>query len=205
MYKRQIQGVCDNELRKDLSAVKYTDLVKCNLLIDADMQAKIMVKSMSRSIPPSSYHNPSQSSKKGGVHNQLAPSSLSKEEKKRRKIFKCKCFRCGSGDHMQPACKLPSSITYNVRMSSARPHIPCVFSIHKCTHAATRLFSSCATPLLSSYSIYAGRSNQPYSAIQLFFGFSLCCSVFYSHAGVSFVTSFGGPASRVGHGDQLSS
>ena len=41
-------------------------------------------------------------------------SSLSEEEKKRRKIFKGKCFRSGSTEHMQPACKLPSSITCNV-------------------------------------------------------------------------------------------
>ena len=78
------------------------------------MQAKITVKNMSCSIPSSSYHTPSQFSKKGGVRNQHAPSSLSEDEKKRRKIFKGKCYRCGSGDLMQPACKLPSSINCNV-------------------------------------------------------------------------------------------
>ena len=69
---------------------------------------------MSRSIPSSSFHTPSSNSEKGGVRNQRPNSSLSEEEKRRRKIFKGKCFRCGSNDHMQPACKLPSSITCNV-------------------------------------------------------------------------------------------
>ena len=68
---------------------------------------------MSRMIPTSSFHTPS-NSKKGGVRNQCSSSSLSEEEKCCRKIFKGKCFRCGSTDHMQPACKLPSSITCNV-------------------------------------------------------------------------------------------
>ena len=33
--------------------------------------------------------------------------------KKRRAKFKGRCFRCGSGDHMVPQCKLPSNITCN--------------------------------------------------------------------------------------------
>ena len=113
MCFQYIQGVRDNDLRKDLSAVKVPSLVKFNCLMDADMQAKITVKNMSRMIPTSSFHTPS-NSKKGGVRNQRSTSSLSEEEKKRRKIFKGKCFRCGSTEHMQPACKLPSSITCNV-------------------------------------------------------------------------------------------
>ena len=101
-------------MRKDLSAVKVPSLVKFNCLLDADKQAKITVKNMSRMIPTSSFHTPS-NSKKGGVCNQRSSSSsLSEEEKRRRKIFKGKCFRCGSAEHMQPACKLPSSITCNV-------------------------------------------------------------------------------------------
>ena len=88
-------------------------LVKFNRLQDADMQAKITVKNMSRMIPTTNFHTPS-NSKKGGVRNQRSSSSLSEEEKRRRKLFKGKCFRCGSADHMQPACKLPSSITCNV-------------------------------------------------------------------------------------------
>ena len=93
MCFQYIQGVRDNELCKELSAVRNPDLVKFNLLLDAGMQAKITVKNMSRSIP--SYHTPSQSSKKGGVPNQRASSSpLSEDEKKRRKIFKGKCYRC---------------------------------------------------------------------------------------------------------------
>ena len=64
-------------------------------------------------IPTSSFHTPS-NSQKGGVCNQCSSSSLSEEEKRRHTIFKGKCFRCGSTDHMQPACKLPSSITCNV-------------------------------------------------------------------------------------------
>ena len=88
-------------------------LVKFNRLLDADMQSKITVKNMSRMIPTTNFHTPS-NTKKGGVCNQRSSSSLSEEEKRRRKIFKGKCFRCGSSDHMQPACKLPSSITCNV-------------------------------------------------------------------------------------------
>ena len=42
-----IQGVRDNELRKELSEVKNPDLVKFNILLDMDMQAKITVKNMS--------------------------------------------------------------------------------------------------------------------------------------------------------------
>ena len=80
------------------------------------MQSKITVKNMSRLIPTTNFHTPS-NSKKGGVRNQKYSSSfssLSEEEKRRRKTFKGKCFRCCSSDHMQPACKLPSSITCNV-------------------------------------------------------------------------------------------
>ena len=38
-----IQGVRDNDLRKDLSAVKTPSLAKFNRLMYADMQAKITV------------------------------------------------------------------------------------------------------------------------------------------------------------------
>ena len=141
--------VRDDELCKELSAVRNPDLVKFDLLLDTDMQAKITVKYMSKSIP--SYHTPSQSSKKGGVRNQRASSSpLSEDEKKRRKIFKGKCYRCGSSDHMQPACKLSSSITCNVCNQSG--HISPVCS----QSANARLLqdsSSSAQP-------------QPYPAIQ---------------------------------------
>ena len=115
MCFQYIQGVRDNELRKELSAVKVPSLVKFNRILDADMQSKITVKNMSRLIPSSSYHTPS-NSKKGGVKNQKSSSfsSLSEEEKRRRKTFKGKCFRCGSSEHMQPACKLPSTINCNV-------------------------------------------------------------------------------------------
>ena len=115
MCFQYIQGVRDNELRKELSAVKVPSLVKFNRLLDADMQSKITVKNMSRMIPTSNFHTPS-NTKKGGVRNQKSSSSssLSEEEKRRHKIFKGKCFRCGPSDHMQPACKLPSSITCNV-------------------------------------------------------------------------------------------
>ena len=68
---------------------------------------------MSRMIPTSSFHTHS-NSKKGGVRNQRSSSSLSEEEKKRRKIFKGKCFRCGSAEHMQPACKLLSLNKCNI-------------------------------------------------------------------------------------------
>ena len=88
-------------------------LVKFNRLLDADMQSKITVKNMLRMIPTTNFHTPS-NIKKRGVRNQRSSSSLSEEEKRRRKIFKGKCFRCGSSDHMQPACKLPSTITCNV-------------------------------------------------------------------------------------------
>ena len=116
MCFQYIQGVRDNELRKDLSAVRVPNLVKFNRLLDADMQSKITVKNLSRLIPTTNFHAPS-NSKKGGVRNQRtssSSSSLSEEEKRRRKTFKGKCFRCGSSDHMQPACKLPSTITCNV-------------------------------------------------------------------------------------------
>ena len=108
------QGVRDNDLRKDLSSVKKPDLVKFNLLLDADIQTKITVQNMSCSIPSSSFHTPSQSSKKGEVCNQRPTSTLSDEEKRRRKTFKGRCYRCGSSEHMQPAYKLPSNIMCNV-------------------------------------------------------------------------------------------
>ena len=72
--------VRDDELCKELSAVRNPDLVKFDLLLDTDMQAKITVKYMSKSIP--SYHTPSQSSKKGGVRNQRASSSPSLKTKR---------------------------------------------------------------------------------------------------------------------------
>ena len=53
MCFQYIQGVRDNDLRKDLSAVKVPSLVKFNRLMDADVQAKITVKNMSRMIPMS--------------------------------------------------------------------------------------------------------------------------------------------------------
>ena len=68
-----IQGVRDNDLRKDLSAVKIPNLVKFNRLLDADMQAKITVKNMSRMIPTSSFHTPSHQ-KKGGCLLYTSPS-----------------------------------------------------------------------------------------------------------------------------------
>ena len=37
MCFQYIQGVCDNDLRKDLSAVKVPSLEKFNRLLDADM------------------------------------------------------------------------------------------------------------------------------------------------------------------------
>ena len=44
MCFQYIQGVRDNDLRKDLSAMKVPSLVKFNRLMDADMRAKITVK-----------------------------------------------------------------------------------------------------------------------------------------------------------------
>ena len=70
MCFQYIQGVRDNDLRKDPSLVKF------NCLMQADMQAKITVKNMSRMIPTSSFHTPS-NSKKRGVCNQRSTSSLS--------------------------------------------------------------------------------------------------------------------------------
>ena len=112
--------------------------------MDADRQAKITVKNMSPSIPSSSFHTPSQNSKKGGVRNQRANSSLTEEEKRRRKIFKGKCFRCRSNDHMQPACKLPSSITCNVCHQSG--HISPVCSQSANAHMLQQDSSSAAQP-----------------------------------------------------------
>ena len=83
MCFQYIQGVRDNDLRKELSAVKVPSLVKFNRLLDADMQSKITVKNMSRMIPTTNFHTPS-NTKKGGARNQkssFSSSSLSEEEK----------------------------------------------------------------------------------------------------------------------------
>ena len=151
MCSQYIQGVRDNELRKDLSAVRVPSLVKFNRLLDADMQSKITVKNLSLLIPTTNFHTPPHS-KKGGVRNQRtssSSSSLSEEEKRRRKTFKGKCFRCGSSDHMQPACKLPSTITCNV--------------CHKPGHISPVCSQSANARALQQDSSSAGPSDQVHS------------------------------------------
>ena len=46
---------------------------------------------------------------------------LSDDEKKRRKLINKKCYRCGSAEHMMPACKMSASITCNT--CKAQGHI----------------------------------------------------------------------------------
>ena len=103
---------------------------------------------MSRMIPTTNFHTPS-NSKKEGVRNQRSSSSLSEEEKRRRKVFKGKCFRCGSSDHMQPACKLPSSITCNV--------------CNKPGHISPVCSQSANARAIQQDSSYAGPSSQVHS------------------------------------------
>ena len=104
MCFQYIQGIRDNELRKELSAIKNPDLVKFNLLLDADMQAKITVKNMSRNIP--SYHTFSQSSKKGGVRNQRVSSSPSLKKKRNEEKYS----RVNASDaDLVTTCSLPAN------------------------------------------------------------------------------------------------
>ena len=49
---------------------------------------------------------------------QTSKVKLTEDEKKRRRTFRGKCYRCGAGDHMIPQCKLPSNVTCHLCKSS---------------------------------------------------------------------------------------
>ena len=58
---------------------------------------------------------------------------LSEDEKKRRRLIKNKCYRCGSADHMLPACKLSPTITCNTCKSQGHISPVCLKAVARVT------------------------------------------------------------------------
>ena len=99
-------GVRDDILRRELCKVKEPTLAVFDNILEAHALMEASEKQINKSTHANRLSTP-----------QKKPSSqkpkMSDEEKKRRVKFKGRCFRCGSGDHMVPQCKLPSNITCN--------------------------------------------------------------------------------------------
>ena len=140
---------------QDLSAVKVLSLVKFNRLMDADMQAKITVKNMSRMIPTSSFHTPSNSKKGEFAINAL----LLLCPKKRRSVGRSSRANV-SGAAPLNICNLMQTPFFNYMqcVSSTGPHLSCVLSIGKYSCDPAGFLFCWSSKFLSSYPISARRS-----------------------------------------------
>ena len=130
MYTMSIRDV---KLQEKLMAVTEPTLEKFNTIMDAHVQMQNGLKEFNKQSRASGFKVQGQQ----GDRNKETGSrpKLSDDEKKRRKLINKKCYRCGSAEHMMPACKMSASITCNT--CKAQGHISPV-----CLKAVARTVSS---------------------------------------------------------------
>ena len=118
-------------------AVTEPTLEKFNTIMDAHVQMQNGLKEFNKQNRASGYKVQGQQ----GDRNKETGSRprLSDDKKKRRKLINKKCYRCGSAEHMMPACKMSPSITCNT--CKAQGHISPV-----CLKAVARTVSQSAQP-----------------------------------------------------------
>ena len=94
-------------------------LEKFNTIMDAHLEMQNGLKEFKQQNKASSYKAQSQNSRPKDTNNPLP--KLTEDERKRRKFIQNKYYRCGSSDHMMPACKLSPNISCNT--CKAQGHI----------------------------------------------------------------------------------
>ena len=77
-------------------------------LLEAHASMKVSEKQRNRTAQANMTKGPQKKSPPN--HNEI---KLTEEERKRRKQFCGKCYRCGAGDHMIPQCRVPTNVTCN--------------------------------------------------------------------------------------------
>ena len=101
-------GVRDETLRRELCKIKNPSLAEFDTLLEAHTLMEASEKQRNKNAQVNMTKGPQRKSPPNP--NKIR---LSEEERKCRKQFRGKCYRCGAGDHMIPLCKLPANVTCN--------------------------------------------------------------------------------------------
>ena len=101
-------GVQDETLRRELCKIKNPSLAEFDTLLEAHALLEASEKQRNKTAQANMTKGPQRKSPPNP--NKIR---LSEEERKRRKQFWGKCYRCGAGDDMIPQCNLPANVTCN--------------------------------------------------------------------------------------------
>ena len=104
-------GVKDETLRRELCKVQPPTLAAFDNLLEAHA----LVEASEKLRPKAQANRAAATQRKSGSGSSGSSTrpKMSDDEKKRRKLHKGKCFRCGSGEHMMPDCKFSPTVSCN--------------------------------------------------------------------------------------------
>ena len=113
-------GVKDEVLRRELCKVQRPNLAEFDAILEAHALMEASEKLRQKTAQANRASGPpkksSSSSSSGSPR-----IKITEDEKKRRKAIRGKCYRCASGDHMIPGCKVPATVT--CKLCNAQGHI----------------------------------------------------------------------------------
>ena len=101
-------GIQDETLRRELCKIKNPSLAEFDTLLEAHTLMEASEKLRNKTAQANMTKGPQRKSPPNP--NKIR---LNEEERKHRKQFRGKCYRCGAGDHMIPQCKLPANVICN--------------------------------------------------------------------------------------------
>ena len=100
-------GVKDEILRRELCKVQRPNLAEFDAILEAHALMEASEKLRAKTVQANRASGPAKKFSSSG-----SPRiKITEEEKKRRKAIRGKCYRCASGDHMIPGCKVPATAT----------------------------------------------------------------------------------------------
>ena len=126
-------SVRDRKLHEKLMEVTDPTLTKFNAVMDAYVQYQNGCKEFKTDKATGLRVQGGSSNKGKSNPNKDGRPKLSEDEKKRRKLIKNRCYRCGSADHMIPACKLSPTITCNTCKSQGHISPVCLKAVARVT------------------------------------------------------------------------
>ena len=103
-------GVKDKVLRRELCKVQRPNLAEFDAILEAHALMEASEKLRAKTVQANRASGPAK--KSSSSSSSSSPRiKITEEEKKRRKAIRGKCYRCASGDHMIPGCKVPATAT----------------------------------------------------------------------------------------------
>ena len=103
-------GVQDEVLRRELCKVRQPNLAEFDAILEAHALMEASEKLRSKTAQSNRAAGQAKKPSSGSSSSNPQRIKITEEEKARRKAIRGKCYRCASGDHMIPGCKIPGTV-----------------------------------------------------------------------------------------------